>query len=299
MWKNTLKKSCQRAEDAEKRVSLSLPKNNKSNEFGKSISECEMLINNICTLFLIIFIFNSPTVTMASNIKDEVFAACMSDMDTLPSSSIAEDAAESGTNLLVNYLPKDMETQELHQLFNDFGAIKHVKIVRNWSTGESNGYGFVNFEKVNNARLAQMCLNGRQVRGKRLKVSVARPSSDDMKDRKVFIANLPYSYDEQQLMHDFGRYGKIQYLNILRDRRTSQSRGIAFVHYEWRSSAERAIASMNGSRLEKGKNPLLVQLSRPTDWSQSQIIQRGCEQTNSAAEIDPSIIPFSLEKDSK
>lgn len=235
---------------------------------------------------------------MASNIKDKIFAQCMSDLDTLPGSSIAEEVTESGSNLMVNYLPPDMQTQELHQLFIDFGAIKHVKIVRNWNTGASNGYGFVNFVKVNNARLAQICLNGRQVRGKRLKVSVARPSSEDIKDTKVFIAHLPHNYNEQQLMADFSRYGKIQYLNILRDKRTSQSRGVAFVHYELRCSAELAISSMNGSLLGKGKNPLLVKLSRPTDWSQSNIMHRGCEDTNSAAEVDSSIIPFSLEKES-
>lgn len=234
---------------------------------------------------------------MASNLKDKVLAECMSDLDTLAGSSIAEEAAESGKNLIVNYLPLDMQTPELLQLFNDFGAIKHVKIVRNLNTGGSCGYGFVNFENVDNARLAQICLNGRQVRGKRLKVSVARPSGEDIKDTKLFIARLPYSYNEEQLMADFSRYGKIQCLNILRDKRTSKSRGMAFIHYELKCSAERAISSMNGAKLGKGKNPLLVQISRPTDRSQSRIMERGCEDTNSAAELDSSIIPFSLEKD--
>nr|XP_002056279.2 polyadenylate-binding protein 1A isoform X1 [Drosophila virilis] len=198
-----------------------------------------------------------------SNIKDEVFADYMA----TASSSPAEDQTGETTNLLVNYLPFDMLEGELYALFVSFGHIKHVKIIRDAETGASHCYGFVNFSAAGNANLAQVCLNGRQVRGKRLKVSPARPSSMDIRNAKVYVANLPIDYNEQKVRATFGRYGNILDLNVLKDRFTGLSRGIAFVRFDLKSSADMAISVMNGYTLEGGSFPLQVRLAkRPKAW---------------------------------
>ncbi|XP_064545156.1 uncharacterized protein maca [Drosophila montana] len=221
-------------------------------------------------LFLLRYLWSLPlrlAKTMSkmrmSNIKDEVFA----DYLATASSSPAEDRTVEITNLLVNYLPFDMLEKELHDLFASFGHIKHVKIIRDAATGASHCYGFVDFSEAGNANLAQVCLNGRQVRGKRLKVSPARPSTLDIRNAKVYVANLPMDYNEQKVRATFGHYGNILDLNVLKDRFTGLSRGIAFVRFELKSSADMAISVMNGYTLEGGSFPLQVRLAkRPKDW---------------------------------
>jgi protein sex-lethal len=58
-------------------------------------------------------------------------------------------------------------------------------------TGYSYGFGFVNYTSEDDALRAITTLNGLQVQNKRIKVSYARPSSEDIKDTNLYITNLP------------------------------------------------------------------------------------------------------------
>lgn len=96
-------------------------------------------------------------------------------------------------------------------------------------TGYSYGFGFVNFLSEDAAQRAIRCLNGYSVRNKRLKVSYARPQSDDIKETNLYITNLPRTITDEQLDIIFGKYGTIVQKNILRDKLTGFPRGVAFV----------------------------------------------------------------------
>ena len=53
------------------------------------------------------------------------------------------------------------------------------------------GYGFVKFVNENDAANAIKTRNGMLVNNKKIKVSFARILSNDMKDSKLYITNLP------------------------------------------------------------------------------------------------------------
>ncbi|KAH8308917.1 hypothetical protein KR059_003218, partial [Drosophila kikkawai] len=83
------------------------------------------------------------------------------------------------TNLIINYLPKDTSDEELYDIFSTFGAIRSSKIIRD-NFGSCVGYGFVDFVNSRFAHVAQMIVNGRELRGKHLKVSFALPRGIDI-----------------------------------------------------------------------------------------------------------------------
>lgn len=58
-------------------------------------------------------------------------------------------------------------------------------------TGYSYGFGFVNYAKAEDAATAINTLNGLQVQNKRLKVSFARPSGEEIKETNLYVTNLP------------------------------------------------------------------------------------------------------------
>lgn len=58
-------------------------------------------------------------------------------------------------------------------------------------TGYSFGFGFVNYSREEDAAKAIAQLNGLQVQNKKLKVSYARPSGDDIKETNLYVTNLP------------------------------------------------------------------------------------------------------------
>ncbi|EDW15770.1 sex-lethal homolog isoform X2 [Drosophila mojavensis] len=207
------------------------------------------------------------------NYKEAVFSNYMANRTGVTDGK--EIQQSGGTNLLINYLPSDMQENELHQLFNSFGLLRQVKIIRDPETGASHCYGFVNYTNSISANKALNSMNGCPVRGKKLKVSMARPSSDDTKKTNIYVGNLPLSYDAAQVREIFERFGKIVDLNLLKDRYTNQSRGTAFVRYEMRASVEKAILALNDFVVERGHPPLHVRLvKRPKEWAVSKGMNR-------------------------
>lgn len=62
----------------------------------------------------------------------------------------------------------------------------------------------------------------------------------------IFVGNLSYQTNEDELQSAFGAYGAVDRVSIVRDRDTGQPRGFAFVEMPNASEAEKAIAGMNG-----------------------------------------------------
>uniref|UniRef100_A0A8C0FTM7 RRM domain-containing protein n=1 Tax=Bubo bubo TaxID=30461 RepID=A0A8C0FTM7_BUBBB len=74
------------------------------------------------------------------------------------------------TNLIVNYLPQSMSQEELRSLFGSLGDIESCKLVRDKVTGQSLGYGFVNYVEAGDADKAISTLNGLKLQTKTIKV---------------------------------------------------------------------------------------------------------------------------------
>lgn len=58
-------------------------------------------------------------------------------------------------------------------------------------TGYSYGFGFVNYQRADDAIRAIQTLNGLQIQNKRIKVSYARPPGEDRKETNLYVTNLP------------------------------------------------------------------------------------------------------------
>lgn len=167
----------------------------------------------------------------------------------------------NGTNLIVNYLPQDMTDRELYALFRTIGPINTCRIMKDFKTGYSFGYAFVDFASEVDAQRAIKSLNGITVRNKRIKVSYARPGGESIKDTNLYVTNLPRTITDDQLETIFGKYGSIVQKNILRDKLTGKPRGVAFVRFNKREEAQEAISALNNVIPEGAAQPLTVRLA--------------------------------------
>ncbi|KAM7346606.1 sex lethal isoform 1-T1 [Cochliomyia hominivorax] len=167
----------------------------------------------------------------------------------------------NGTNLIVNYLPQDMTDRELYALFRTCGPINTCRIMKDYKTGYSFGYAFVDFASEIDAQNAIKSLNGVTVRNKRLKVSYARPGGESIKDTNLYVTNLPRTITDDELEKIFGKYGNIVQKNILRDKLTGKPRGVAFVRFNKREEAQEAISALNNVIPEGASQPLTVRLA--------------------------------------
>ena len=65
----------------------------------------------------------------------------------------------------------------------------------------------------------------------------------------IFVGNLDYQVTEKDLEVAFAQYGTVEKVNLIRDRDTGQSRGIAFVEMSNSADALNAINALNGQQL--------------------------------------------------
>ena len=77
--------------------------------------------------------------------------------------------------LHVGNLSKQVTDSQLNDLAVPFGKVVSATVATERSSGESKGFGFVEFGSDDEARAAIKGLDGRDVEGQSLKVSEAKP----------------------------------------------------------------------------------------------------------------------------
>lgn len=78
---------------------------------------------------------------------------------------------------------------------------------------------------------------------------------------RIYVGNLPYSADNQQLTDLFGAFGEVVEATVVMDRDTGQSKGFGFVQMATDDAARNAIQSLNGTML--GNRTIRVNEAQP------------------------------------
>ncbi len=81
-------------------------------------------------------------------------------------------------NIYVGNLPYAITDAELRALFEPFGAVASVSIIKDKFTNKSKGFGFVEMPTQSEAQAAISGLNGKDMGGRALTVNEARPKVD-------------------------------------------------------------------------------------------------------------------------
>ncbi|XP_026276238.1 ELAV-like protein 3 isoform X3 [Frankliniella occidentalis] len=211
------------------------------------------------------------------------FTMMQNGMDTMPqhngtmhnnsSHNSSSQSEESKTNLIVNYLPQTMTQEEIRSLFSSIGEVESCKLIRDKVTGQSLGYGFVNYHRPEDAEKAINTLNGLRLQNKTIKVSFARPSSEAIKGANLYVSGLPKSMTQQDLENLFSPYGRIITSRILCDNMSVRqfvsgsdnvpclSKGVGFIRFDQRMEAERAIQELNGTVPKGSTEPITVKFA--------------------------------------
>jgi cold-inducible RNA-binding protein len=83
-----------------------------------------------------------------------------------------------GKNVYVGNLPASMGEDELKGLFEQQGAVDSVTVIRDYQTGRSRGFAFVDMATEEDARKAIEVLNAYSLEGRNLTVNEARPKPE-------------------------------------------------------------------------------------------------------------------------
>jgi cold-inducible RNA-binding protein len=80
---------------------------------------------------------------------------------------------------------------------------------------------------------------------------------------KIYVGNLSFNITEDEILAEFGTYGKVESVVIPSDKISGQPKGYAFVEMASKAEAEAAIAGLNGKTVKE--RPLVISESRPRE----------------------------------
>jgi len=80
--------------------------------------------------------------------------------------------------LFVGSLPFALRQERLKEVFAEYGNVTEAVIIQDKFTGRSKGFGFVTYESDEEAKAAIDGLNGKEIDGRPITVTEARPMGD-------------------------------------------------------------------------------------------------------------------------
>ena len=91
-------------------------------------------------------------------------------------------------NIYVGNLPYEVTEEDLKEAFEVFGEVETVRVLKGYGSGRSKGFGFVEMSNNTDAQLATDGLNDKDLKGRTLKVNMARPRRENSGGRGVFAS---------------------------------------------------------------------------------------------------------------
>ncbi len=81
-------------------------------------------------------------------------------------------------NIYVGNLPHEVTEEDLRLAFEPFGQVESATIIKDKHSGQSKGFGFVEMASKAEGQSAIDDLNGKELKGRALKVNEARPRTE-------------------------------------------------------------------------------------------------------------------------
>lgn len=89
-----------------------------------------------------------------------------------------------------------------------------------------------------------------------------KTSADDttLVNEQIYVGNLPYRTDEDDLHQYFSRFGKVDSIRVIRNFKTGDSKGYAFVTFKTPADANAALVT-NGKKIQG--RAMVVRIAKP------------------------------------
>ncbi|XP_047294546.1 DAZ-associated protein 1 isoform X3 [Gorilla gorilla gorilla] len=162
-----------------------------------------------------------------------------------------------GRKLFVGGLDWSTTQETLRSYFSQYGEVVDCVIMKDKTTNQSRGFGFVKFKDPNcvGTVLASRphTLDGRNIDPKpctprgmqpertRPKEGWKGPRSDNSKSNKIFVGGIPHNCGETELREYFKKFGVVTEVVMIYDAEKQRPRGFGFITFEDEQSVDQAV----------------------------------------------------------
>lgn len=164
-------------------------------------------------------------------------------------------SGEENKSIWVGDLHYWMDENYLHSCFCHAGELISIKVIRNKQTGQSEGYGFVEFYSHAIAEKVLQTLNGQQMPNSEhpfrlnwASFSMGDRRSDVASGYSIFVGDLAPDVSDTMLQETFAsKYPSVKGAKVVIDANTGRSKGYGFVRFGKDDERTDAMTEMNGA----------------------------------------------------
>uniref|UniRef100_A0AAY4EGF2 Polyadenylate-binding protein n=1 Tax=Denticeps clupeoides TaxID=299321 RepID=A0AAY4EGF2_9TELE len=192
--------------------------------------------------------------------------------------------AKEFTRVYIKNFGEDMDDEKLREVFSKYGNAMSIRVMTD-DGGKSLGYGFVSFERHEDAQRAVDEMNGKELNGRTIYVGRAQTKVERQTELKrrfeqmkqdrmtryqgvnLYVKNLDDGIDDERLRKEFSPFGTITSAKVMME--GGRSRGFGFLCFSSPEEATKAVTEMNG-RIVATK-PLYVALAQRKEERQAHL----------------------------
>jgi len=158
---------------------------------------------------------------------------------------------EFRASLYIGNLDLTITERDIFQAIKDVepehsGDIESIKLVKDWNTGNSLGYGYINFKNVQSATIIQNKINHHQIKSKKVRCNWQRKKDEFLKEANIFSRVAP-TFTDEELDTLFAGFGVI----LSNSYKPLTNKYIkALCQYKTKEEADRAIQGIDGKSLK-------------------------------------------------
>lgn len=181
----------------------------------------------------------------------------MSVAESLVETPETKEIDNPNVKLFVGQIPRHVTDAELRKLFDPFGPIHELVILRDRYTQISKGAAFVTYTSKSAAENAIAAIHDKVTMHHRPLVVRYAGAQHMPTEAKLFVGMLSKSTTEERILSMFGKFGTVKEVYLMRDH-NSVSKGCAFVKMASREDALAAVTTLHEQFQDEGAPQKLV-----------------------------------------